>query len=95
MEQFIYLETDFGIFIGIERSDTGLCGSEGFAAKTFFFILIEENMIRHYDLCSVRDHDLRCRNSSLDYFIVFFKKYRNIQSNTISDHACGVVVEYT
>ena len=77
-EQFVYLETDLGIFIRIEGSDAGLGGSEGFAAQTLFLILIEQDMIGHYDLRPVGDHDLRRGNSPVYDILIFLKEHRNI-----------------
>ncbi len=46
-------DADFGIFIGIERSDAGFGGTVGSRAETFLFPLVEIDMIRHEDLRAV------------------------------------------
>ena len=63
VEQLVYLETDFCIFILVEWSDTGFGGTKGFSAQTLFLILIEQDVVRHYHLCTVGNFDLRCRHS--------------------------------
>ena len=95
IKELVYLEADLRIFIRIERCDTGFGGTERLAAQTLLLILIEQNMIWHNHLCSVRDQDLRCRYTFAYNFIVFLEKYRDIKSNTVADNACGVSVEYT
>ena len=53
IEKFGNLETDLCVFIGEERSDTGLCRSESLATQSLFLKLVEINMVRHYYLNSV------------------------------------------
>ena len=95
IKELTYLEADLCIFVRIERSDSGFCGTESLAAKTLLFILIEQNVVRHYHLCSVGDQDLRCRYSTAYYFVVLLEEYRNIQCNTVSDDTCCMSVKHT
>ena len=88
------LETDLRIFVGIERSNSGLGGAERLTAQPLLFILIEKNMIRHYDLCSVRLQNLRSGNSSVHDGLNLLEQQRNIQCNTISDNAGSMSVEH-
>ena len=53
IKKLTYLEADLCIFVRIERSDSGFCGTESLAAKTLLFILIEKNVVRHNHLCSI------------------------------------------
>ena len=71
IEKFLNLETDLGIFVGIERSNTALCGTEAVLSESFLFILIEKYMIRHDDLCSVGNKKSRHRSTLVKYILKF------------------------
>ena len=62
-KQFTNLKSDLGKLIGIKGCDPGLGGSEGFARQALLFISVEQDMVAHHDLTTVRNQNLRLRNT--------------------------------
>ena len=93
-EKLLYLEADLSVFIGIERRDPGLGGAECLACQTFFFAFIKEDVIRHQDLSSVGNQDLRHRNALADDVIDLPEHIWDVESNTVSQDACCMIVKY-
>ena len=94
-EQLADLETDLCVFIRIEGRDTGLGGTEGFSSQTFLLALVKQDMIRHHNLRTVGYKNLRGRNSLLHNALNLVEQNRNIQCDSISNDAGGVIVKYT
>ena len=61
--KFIDLPSDLGKLIRIERRNSGFGGSEGFTRKPRLFQRIKLHMIRHHNLNTIRNHELRRRHS--------------------------------
>ena len=62
-------------------------------AVTFFFTFIEEDVIRHQDLSSVGNQDLR-QNAPVDDAGLISRNIRDVESNTVSQDACCMIVKY-
>ena len=77
--KLIDLPADFRVFIGIERRDARLGRTEGFPGKSCLLKRIKKNMIRHHDLCSVGNHDLRLRNALAHNVPEFSHEFFNIK----------------
>ena len=65
IKELTYLEADLCIFIRIEWSNSGLGGAKGLTSQTSLLISIKQYMVRHQDLCSVRNQDVWLRNASV------------------------------
>ena len=93
VHEFADLETDFGILIGIKRCDAGLRGAERRPFQPLFFIHVEKNMIRHDDLHTVGDQNVRLCAFRLDGF-EFVKELFDIQCDAVPDDIGDIRVEY-
>ena len=51
-------------------------------------------MIRHNHLCSVRDHQLRCRYVAVCDRLELADYLRDVECDTVSDNICDMAVEY-
>ena len=92
--QLADLEADLRVFIRIKRCDAGFGGTKGLGGQTRFLHRIHFNMVRHHDLHTVRNHQLRLRNSALPQGIHLLDEVFHTQRNAIADDVGRVIVKY-
>ena len=89
------LEADLHGLIGVVRRDTGLCRTEAVLAEALLFQLIEEDMIRHDELCAVGDADLRRRDIVLLQHFKFLLECIGVECSACTDDIDRILLEDT
>ena len=95
IKQVADLEADLCVFIREKRRNARFGRTKRFAAQPFFFVLIEQHMVRHHDLRPVRHEDVRLWHSLVGNGLDLLKQPVNIQCYAVSDNTCSMVIKYT
>ena len=95
VEKLLHLKTDLCIFIGIKRCNTRFCRAKACLAKSFLFVLVKKNVVRHYHLRSVGNKYLWHRYALWGNIIDLVEEFLNVKSHAVADYICRMVIENT
>ena len=93
--QLVDLKTDLGILVGIEGRNAALGGTEGIFAQTLLLVAVERHMIRHHNLRTVGNDNVRFGNAAVLQLLHFLDEVFNAERNAVADDVGDVPVEHT
>ena len=82
--ELVDLETDFGIFVREERSNTGMGGAESGLAETLLLVAVKVDMVGHDELSALRDQDFRFRNTGVGDLFDFLQETVSINCHAVA-----------
>ena len=92
--EFVDLEADFGIFVGIEGRNTALGGAEGIFAQALLLVAVKGDMVRHDDLRTVGNNDVRLGNAAVFQLLHFLDEVFYAECNAVADDVDDVLMEH-
>ena len=92
-EQLFDLEADLGVFVAVAGRDAALGGAERLACEACFFVAVQQDVIRHDDVRSVGDEQLRFGHALLHEAVDLFDQLRDVERDAVAQHAGGPLGE--